>query len=139
METPRFRFRCSYRNSVSYTVYGTSETSEIEQYTPLGWLEESEKRWYNGTPAEYEADVVARIGGVANRTGDYRMSQPLWEAFKAWLIEQHAEQCARILAHPEKYGDWKPEPLSIPRPIYWDFTLHTWTTEPWYVGELATV
>jgi hypothetical protein len=132
METPRFRFRCSYRNQISYAVYGATETDEIEQYTPLGWLEESEHKGYNGTEAEYQADVVAKIGGVANRTGDYRMSQPVWAAFRAWLTAEHAEQAARIMAQPEKYGDWKPEPLSIPRPIYWDVTLRTWATEPWY-------
>jgi hypothetical protein len=140
MQPPRFDWRCSYREQADYRVYGFSglrHGAEIEEYRILPeWDQAYGRKTYNGTPEQFAADYIARLGGVTLRESPYRMPAELYDAFIAWRKAKHDDNERHILAHPEKYGDYRPDPLFIPRPIYYNHDAKTWKDEPWYTERM---
>jgi hypothetical protein len=58
---------------------------------------------YNGTPVEFERDIVGRLNTITTDSMG-APSRELVVAFNRWRQDKHSERVARILNTPELYG-----------------------------------
>jgi hypothetical protein len=58
---------------------------------------------YNGTPAQFQRDVVQRLDTIV---ADHNMpvSRELLAGFNRWRFQVHEERVERILSQPDRYG-----------------------------------
>jgi hypothetical protein len=110
---PRFRWRCSCRGLVWYSVTDHTGTYEVE--LRRGVLD-YERRDYNGTAEEFARDVVASVGLLRRA---YRSDLPIpaetVAAFNAWRAAEHAAQITQLDRSPERYGVIAPtDPIRTP-------------------------
>ncbi len=133
----RFAFHCSYMDQVDYRVYGfrgLPHGAEIEQYRGSEDCLAYARSIYNGTAEEFARNVLARQGGVVLRENPYRMTPELYDAYCAFLIASHEEDCRAILKFWQQAGyNGTLEPMRpLPVPMYWDHEANTYLVEPWY-------
>lgn len=92
-----FRLKCCYRGEADYELAGNrlSIQERAESYQQAG---------YNGTEAEYQRDVIGRLGILWQHGSiETPVDAETVEAFNAWRQAEHEKHKAQILAHPEKY------------------------------------
>jgi hypothetical protein len=139
-----FKWSLSYRDEVEYKVFGSPVARSLEVYRcnhPS--MMEYIRSDFNGDAAEFERIVIARQGGVIIRYSDQasypRWTPELYQAFVSWLgsdYERHKENWrVKCLQYGWEF-EFEPAP-AVPRPIYYNFELHTYVTEPWFAGDRA--
>ena len=140
--TTDFRWTCSYMNGCWYKFYRDGG-GEIEVHRPMEdhMLAYRQSIFnHNGNPFSFQRNVLDAVGGAQvswshyNRDNWNRWTEPLWEAFVAWLKAEHERDyawCDKFQREHEFY-DFPLPVLTLPRPIYWDLAENCWKTEPFY-------
>ena len=138
-----FTFKVSYQDQCAYSVHGSTDSQEVEQYRSdprtITYMRSTfnHRDTHPGGPGSFESEILGRQGGVANRTGSYRMTAELYQAFVQFLTEKRTSEWAQIKLRHERWGDTpsKLKPLEIPLPIYYDCGSHCWKPEPWFTSD----
>jgi hypothetical protein len=130
-----FTWKWSYQNTSGHRF----EAGEIEVHRENDrfGLREYQRKIFNGDDAEFQRNVIDPIGGAVARIdgAPNRWTKALYEAFTVYCRDNDfaaRQSLERMRAeHPDFTFD-EPEPLAIPRPIYWDYETNRFETEPFY-------
>ena len=141
-----FTFKVSYQDSCAYSVHGSADSQEVEQYRTDERMLAYMRSTFNhrGTVpngrGSFESEIIGRQGGVANRTSSWRMTAELYRAFVQFLTDRRTLTWEQIKLRHVKWGTVPDElePLEIPLPIYYDNTSHHWKAEPWFTAAKST-
>lgn len=97
-----FRWVSSYMGAVDYEVIDETEVYRVTVREEAGVYLRS---IYNGTPEEFERDVVGEVG-LIHRHADVEVPIPggTVEAFNRWRFDSHQLSLDQMDAQPERFG-----------------------------------
>lgn len=128
-----FTWKWSYQNRAGYQFDG----GEIEVHRENVWVRDYQRSTHNGDDESFQRNVIDPIGGAIVRNHAHRWTPELYEAFKAyWTASYEADRKCRDefrAKHPDVEFNVI-EPITIPRPIFWNDDAGRFETESFYQG-----
>jgi len=94
-----FAFKCSYLNSVYFTVADHTGTYEIQFRTRTSAYEQS---IYNGTADDYANNCASIVGWLSHHKP---IPSETVKAYNEWRLAENARWLSLIEKFPERYGD----------------------------------
>ena len=109
----RFEFLFPVHYEAYYEVYGDGPPYRIVVHRhPEDW----HRRYFAGTDAQWQRDVVAAAGLVSRHGSGDPISPALVATFKEWRAADHAHTVRQLLSRPEHYGVRTAEDPRLPPP-----------------------
>jgi hypothetical protein len=111
---PRFRWTCSYMNTVDYEVCDASGVYAIEMRRGLCDYEIGITRPQDIPEKESAIGILRRRHGIPPDYS-YELPQSVVDAFNKWQADKHAAWIANMKAQPDRYGTFhEGDPLLVP-------------------------